>query len=215
MTAKIKMDSFDPLSSIKPAPTVFSATLLFSLLAVAGIVLMAYFLAQAMLPNRSSGKLRLIFIWHMFDALLHSTLEVGWLYHVFFSWAPLPTADNLGSVPYFPLPMTPPGVSFLGQPSRLYGSFYGSSPIASLWKEYANADRRAGGSDLTTVSMELLCVFVMGPLAFYVCYLLSQEKYAKAWFWMVFIASSELYGSKLVILRSALVKIWLLMYSSS
>ncbi|KAI9776804.1 MAG: hypothetical protein M1839_009355 [Geoglossum umbratile] len=187
------VSSRDPASQLAPQP--FSLTSVLSLSAVACIVLTAYYLSQVLLPRKSSRKIQFLFMWHMFDAILHSTLEASFLYHTFFSWAPVPTPEDLPFTKYYPLPMTPPGVFFLSQPSRLYGTFYGSSPMAALWQEYARADHRAGGADLTTVSMELLCVFVMGPLALYVCHLLRTEKYAKAWFWMVFIASGELYGN--------------------
>lgn len=92
--------------------------------------------------------------------------------------------------------MTPVGVSFLGQSGRLYGSFYPSNPMASLWREYSRADKRWGGSDLTIISLELLTVFIMGPLAVYVCHLLRKKDIAKAMFVMVVIATGELYGGE-------------------
>lgn len=90
--------------------------------------------------------------------------------------------------------MTAPGIFFLGQTDRLYGAFYGNSPTAQVWQEYAKADRRWGGSDLGVISLELLTVFLMGPLAFYVFTLLARAKYKQAWFWACIIATSELYG---------------------
>jgi len=177
-------------------PFIFSSTTVYSFGAVVAIILLAYSLSNILLPKGISRKIQLIFIWHMFDGMVHSTLEASFLYHCFFSWAPVADyKESLGPGQHSRI-MTPPGVSFLAQPSRLYGTAYGSGPIAEFWQEYAHADRRAGGADLTTVCMELLCVFVIAPCAFYVCRLLQKGQYGKAWFWMTFIASSELYGSK-------------------
>lgn len=114
----------------------------------------------------------------------------------FFSWAPFPPYDELPHVDYFPAPMTPYGVSFMGESSRLYGSFYANNPMASLWREYARADRRWGGSDLTIISLELLTVFVMAPLSIYICHLLRKQDIASAWFVMAVVATGELYGGK-------------------
>jgi EXPERA (EXPanded EBP superfamily) len=181
-------------------PFVFSSTPIYSLGAVAAIILAAYGFSTTLLPKGSSRKIHLIFIWHMFDGMLHSTLEASFLYHCFFSWAPISDYKESLTSNQHSRVMNPPGVSFLAQPSRLYGPAYGSGPMAAFWQEYAHADRRAGGADLTTICMELLCVFVIGPLAFYVCHLLRKGQYGKAWFWMTFIASSELYGSELLLL---------------
>ena len=90
--------------------------------------------------------------------------------------------------------MTPAGVSFLGGSKHLHGSFYGTSMTARLWQEYAKADKRWGGSDLTITSIELLTVFVMAPLALYVCHLLHKQEHKKASFWMAVVATGELYG---------------------
>jgi len=45
------------------------------------------------------------------------------------------------------------------------GPAYGRGPFSKLWWEYANADRRWGGTYLTVVGLEILTVFVAGPLA--------------------------------------------------
>lgn len=85
----------------------------------------------------------------------------------------------------------------MGHKDRLYGAFYGTTVMSKLWQEYAAADRRWGGSDLTVISLELLTVGVMGPLAFYVFTLLARAKYRQAWFWACVIATGEIYGGRL------------------
>lgn len=92
----------------------------------------------------------------------------------------------------------------------MYGAAYGSGVFSKLWQEYAKADRRWGGADLTVVSLEILTVFAGGPLALWICGMLvageGKEQgrgggaqggvSAKAWFWMVVLATGELYGGK-------------------
>jgi Sec-independent protein secretion pathway component TatC len=66
-----------------------------------------------------------------------------------------------------------------------------------LWQEYAKADKRWGGTDLTVVALEILTVFVAGPLACWICYLLSKDEkkgVLKKWFWMIVLATGEIYG---------------------
>lgn len=90
--------------------------------------------------------------------------------------------------------MTAPGVYFLNQPSRLYGAFYGDGITAKLWQEYARADKRWGGADLVIISLEILTVGIMAPLAVWVCVSLARGDAGKAWFGMVIVATGELYG---------------------
>lgn len=69
--------------------------------------------------------------------------------------------------------------------------------MARLWQEYAKADKRWGGADLTIISIELLTVFVAGPLAVYVCELVrQQDRGGKLWFWASVLATGELYGGE-------------------
>ncbi|KAF2005652.1 hypothetical protein P154DRAFT_608589 [Amniculicola lignicola CBS 123094] len=75
-----------------------------------------------------------------------------------------------------------PGVHFLGREDRIYGIKYATSPFASLWKEYTKADRRVAGPDPSIVCMELICVFVITPVAIYTCSLLSKGMERKAHF---------------------------------
>lgn len=80
--------------------------------------------------------------------------------------------------------------------------------------EYAKADRRWAGADLTVVSLELLTVFFGGPLAGYICYLCTQAEkggnkgvgeeregirgvtrgMGRVWIWAGWLAVGELYG---------------------
>lgn len=173
-------------------PPIISITTVLSLTAVSSLLLIAYTLSSTLLPRSSSSKMRLLFIWHLFDALTHLTLEASYLYNCFFTSLPLPLPSSSPNAE----PMTPPGVFFMQQKSRLFGAFYGTSPTAKLWQEYARADRRWGGADLTVISLELLTVFVMAPLALWVCAMLVRERYAQAYFWMLVVATGELYGGK-------------------
>ena len=92
----------------------------------------------------------------------------------------------------------------MGYKDRLYGPDYGKNPFAKLWQEYAIADRRWGGADLNIVSLELLTVFLGGPLALYVTELVRRgagqregaggRGSARLWFWASVLATGELYG---------------------
>ena len=73
-------------------------------------------------------------------------------------------------------------------------------PTAKLWQEYAKADKRWGGADLTVVSLELLTVFGAGPVAACVCEMIRRGDGAgngKMWFWASVLATAELYGGKI------------------
>ena len=90
----------------------------------------------------------------------------------------------------------------------MYGSAYARpwNLPAKLWMEYAKADRRWGGADLTVISLELLTVFLGGPIAAYVCYLCTKTggkgwgmgketgKQGRVWIWAGWLAVGELYG---------------------
>jgi len=58
---------------------------------------------------------------------------------------------------------------------------------------YAQADKRWAGADLTVVSLELLTVFGAGPLAAYICFGIRNKDFRVA-FWMIVLATAELYG---------------------
>lgn len=155
---------------------------------------LAYILTQTLIPSHSPRN-RILFFWHAYDALTHLFIEGSFLYECFNSYTTI--AGIHASGPYF-----------LNQPNRIYGPAYGTGPSARLWQEYAKADRRWAGADLTVVSLELLTVFLGGPAAVLVCYLLvksssksssvsaSKRGSTKAWLWFVAIvlATAELYG---------------------
>lgn len=170
---------------------IFDHTSIFALASVAALLAIAYSCSSA-LHKSCNTKVRILFIWHLFDALIHMTLEASYLYNVFFT--SMPKLDVTYTRGMHSTPMTPVNISFLGDSKHLHGSFYGTSMTARLWQEYAKADKRWGGSDLSIASLELITVFVMAPLAVYVCHLLRRQQYTKARFWMVVVATGELYG---------------------
>ncbi|KAI1632235.1 Emopamil-binding protein [Biscogniauxia mediterranea] len=130
---------------------------------------------------------RVLFIWHAFDALIHFILEGSFLYHCFFSWMPLSSVPN-------PYALAPTAYNFLGYTNRAYGpQAGGDNPFAKLWMVYAKADRRWGGADLSVISLELLTVFVAGPLACAVCYGIAKKD-PRANVLMIVVATMELYG---------------------
>ena len=170
---------------------VIDQTTILSLLAVAILLSFAYLASLRLLRPTTSTKLRIFFIWECFNALIHFTFEGSFLYNCFFSYTSIPHSSD------FPHPasLTSPGVYFLGRQDRLYGSAYGTSPTARLWQEYAKADKRWGGADLTVISLELLTVFGAGPLAVYLCELIRRsDRSGKLWFWGSVLATGELYG---------------------
>jgi len=171
---------------------IFDHTSIFALASVATILAAAYICSFALLRKSCNTNLRILFIWHLFDALIHLTLEASYLYNIFFT--SMPKLNVTYTRGMYSTPMTPANVSFLGDSKHLHGSFYGASITARLWQEYAKADQRWGGSDLSIASLELITVFVMAPLALYVCHLLRRQQYTMASFWMVVVAVGELYG---------------------
>jgi EXPERA (EXPanded EBP superfamily) len=188
-------------------PVVDKVTVL-SLGASASLLAVAYILSLRVLPQRSSTRTRVLFIWHLFDSLTHFLFEGSFLYNCFFTFLPLVSKSSfIADTGSEPLLVTPPGVHFLGQDDRLYGAAYGSNPTAKLWQEYAKADKRWGGADLTVISLEILTVFLGGPISAYIGYLLSkghgdievggkkQRGFSgKLAFWMIALATGELYG---------------------
>jgi len=163
------------------------------LLAALSLFLSAYFASTRLLHASTTPKLRTFFIWHLFDALIHFLFEGSFLYNCFFTYTSVPHTSDY---PH-PASLSSPGVHFLGYADRLYGSQYGSSPTAKLWQEYAKADKRWGGADLTVISLELLTVFGAGPLAAYICELVRRrENGGKLWFWASILATAELYGGE-------------------
>ncbi|KAI0822350.1 Emopamil-binding protein [Trametes gibbosa] len=83
--------------------------------------------------------------------------------------------------------------------SFVYYSMFGkqvntsSGPMAQMWKEYALADARWGTADPTVVSLELLTVFGVGTMCFYVLKQLVQRDPARH-YWIIVLSTSEIYG---------------------
>ncbi|CDO71431.1 hypothetical protein BN946_scf184909.g25 [Trametes cinnabarina] len=83
--------------------------------------------------------------------------------------------------------------------SFVYYSLFGrqvntsSGPMAQMWKEYALADSRWGTADPTIVSLELLTVFGVGTMCFYVLKQLIQRDPARH-YWIIVLSTSEIYG---------------------
>ena len=165
-------------------------TTIVSLLSTLAILGVAYLASLRLLPASSSTKLRVLFVWHAFDSLIHLTLEGGFLYNCFFSYT---TVTSLWHGRNAVSAYLPPNIFFMGFKDRLYGAQYGTNPLSALWREYAKADARWGGSDLTVISLELLTVFIGGPMASWICYCLWKQR-DDAWFWMIVLATGELYG---------------------
>ncbi|KAH8887419.1 Emopamil-binding protein [Thozetella sp. PMI_491] len=168
-------------------PDLFDQTTLVSLASTLAILFVAYTASQRVLDRATPGSLRTLFIWHAFDALIHFFLEGSFLYHCFFS------SLNIGQLQdaskYYPDPH-----NYLGYTDRIHGSqAAGSNPFAQLWMVYARADKRWGGVDLGVVSLELLTVLVVGPLACFVCYDIAKKN-PRANITMIVIATAELYG---------------------
>jgi hypothetical protein len=170
-----------------------------SLLAVLALLGGAYAASLKALPKSATLKIRILFIWHFFDALIHFVFEGSFLWNCFFVSYSLPTsfsaASKLQSITLF----TPPDVYWLGRKDLLYGANYGTTPFSRLWQEYAKADKRWGGTDLTVVTLEILTVFVAGPMALWICWMLSRDVRKgslKKWFWMIILATAEIYGGE-------------------
>lgn len=152
----------------------------------------AYVLGTSLIPSTHTRN-RILFFWHAYDALTHLFIEGSFLYECFNSYTTIPA--GLKNKPHF-----------LGYQDRMYGAAYGTGPSARLWQEYAKADRRWGVSDANVISLELLTVFLGGPTAVYICYLLwrssssrisaSAKGAAKGKLWLVapVLATAELYG---------------------
>ncbi|XP_048747235.2 emopamil-binding protein-like [Ostrea edulis] len=64
---------------------------------------------------------------------------------------------------------------------------------AQVWKEYALADKRWGMSDPTIVSLEILTVFITGPLAVWLIYIVLKKKPYRH-FIQIVLCVCELYG---------------------
>jgi len=173
--------------AVQEPPQIISLTTVLSLASTLAILAIGYLSSRQLLPASASNKTRFLFVWHATDALIHFILEGSFLYNCFFSSSLLQTVVLTGSE------YLPQGVHFLGDNTRVYGAAYGTSPFSALWMEYAKADKRWGGSDLTVIALEILTVFVAGPFAVWICYCLKERR-SDTSFWMIVLATGELYG---------------------
>ncbi|EXJ95394.1 hypothetical protein A1O1_00515 [Capronia coronata CBS 617.96] len=175
--------------------TALSLAVAFSLMPSAQILA-----AKALKPS-VPRKYYLLFLWHAYDFLTHFIIEGSYLYHCFFSYVEVPVSPS-----HSQYEGTVEQQAYLfNRPDRRYGALYSQAPMARLWQEYAKADRRWQGADLTVISLEILTVGLGGPAAVYVCYLIakvvnSDDQAVKArsqsrlWFVAVMLATAELYG---------------------
>ncbi|KAF8423284.1 Emopamil binding protein-domain-containing protein [Tirmania nivea] len=153
----------------------------------AALLLAAYAASRVSLARTTRAKTRAIFIWHLFDALVHFVLEGAFVYHSLFSAA---TPAQLAQQP----------AHVRALPYRVAGTLFSDAPLARLWQVYAQADLRWGVGEPNIVAMELLTVLGAGPAAAAVAYLLARDERrgdprARAkWFCMVVLATAELYG---------------------
>jgi hypothetical protein len=161
------------------APDLLSAQTFFSLLLTVVLLVAAYALSVRALPSASTTKTRVIFIWHLYDGLIHFILEGSFLYYSFTASS---TSVFSSAVP-----------TLWGNPQVAYGAKFSDAPMANLWKEYAKADRRWEEADIGVISLELLTVLLGGPCAVYIAYLVSKGK-VQSWYWIAVLATAELYG---------------------
>ena len=148
-----------------------------------------------------------LYLWHLADGLTHLLVESTYVYGCFRHSIPQLDTTQHGQQPASAAAavaldvLHPSRHYFLGRHDRLYGNMYGSDFAARIWQEYAKADRRYAGIDVTTLSLEIVTVFIGGPLALYVAgSIRSNVKTCrgrldgKTWFWAGVLAVGELYG---------------------
>lgn len=200
-------------STSTTTPLIIDQTTILSLLLTLLLLLTAHLTSHRLLPAATtSTKQRILYTWHIFDGLTHLLLEGSFLYNCFFTYTDLAAPSSSSSDYPHPASILRSNAHnanaghFLAHPDRAYGSAHGTNAAARLWQEYARADARWGVADATVVSLELLTVFVAGPLAVYVCALIRRACKArdagrggkgeegKLWFWATVLATGELYG---------------------
>lgn len=150
-----------------------------------------------MSPNRWTWTTAILYCWHLIDGLSHLLLESTYVYGCFTHFIPIVTNTQSSCAPSLGSRNVR---NFLGRSDRLYGNIYGSSFVAKIWHEYAKADSRYAGIDITTLSLEIVTVFLAGPLALYVAELVRRDVRkrsrlaGKTWFLASVLAVGELYG---------------------
>ena len=139
------------------------------------------------------STIHVLYIWHLLNGLIHLLFESTYVYNCFNSYI---------SIPAQPIPSHIPVRFFLGHRDRLYGNAYSNNIFSAPWHAVAKADSRYAGIDLTTLSLEILTVFLAGPLALYVAESIRRDGKrscwtqvsGSTWFWATVLASGELYG---------------------
>ncbi|KIW49866.1 hypothetical protein PV05_11507 [Exophiala xenobiotica] len=190
----------DTLANAVPPPFKLDTGTVISLGIAFSLMPLAQGLAAFVLPSTTPRKYYWLFLWHAYDFLTHFLIEGSFLYHCFFSYIQLAVTE--GSEPSRGGSQT---LVLFDRPDRRYGAFYSSGPMARLWAEYAKADSRWGGADLMVISIELITVFLDGPGAVYICYLIAKiangkeaalkgQHEARLWFVAIVVATLELVG---------------------
>lgn len=160
-------------------PNPITTTTVFSFLGVFALLSLAYLLSLSVLPRSATGKTRFIFIWHLFDALIHLVFEGSFLYHSLFTFS---TSVRSTQNP-----------TLWGNPAISYGAKFSDNAFAKLWQEYALADKRWEVADVTVVTLELLTVLGGAPLAAWICWMLIKSE-RRVWWWITVLATAEIYG---------------------
>lgn len=152
-----------------------------------------------MLFSQWTSSTIILYMWHLTNSLTHLLFESTYVYGCFKYSIPVPTPTpphhiSSPSLDYF----TPR--FFLGRKDRLYGNAYGTNIVAKIWQEYARADSRYAGIDIMTLSLEIITVFLAGPLSLYVAESIRMDigkegrLAGRTWFCAGILAVSELYG---------------------
>lgn len=147
-------------------PSLLDTTTLYSLLSTLAILLAALLLSRRVLdPHSTPTRLRLLFIWHAFDALIHFILEGSFVYHCLFAKSSIPVGGRvfIGQVggggvngkwvgeegTYWSDPRGFLNGDVSGSGKVMHGAQAGGeNPLAALWMVYAKADARWAGVDL-------------------------------------------------------------------
>ncbi|RPB03815.1 Emopamil-binding protein [Choiromyces venosus 120613-1] len=160
---------------------VIDQSTILSLLYFSAILLTSYLSTKHLLPAGTSSKMRFLYGWHVFDALIHLLVETPFLYCSFFSSVETGQTGNSATVLW-------------GDLSRAYGAEYSTGLFGHLWREYAKVDRRWAHADIVVVTLELATGLLGGPLALWISELIRKKEDRKAWFWMLVLAVAEIYG---------------------
>jgi hypothetical protein len=142
-----------------PPPSLLDKTTLTSLASTVALLLTAFLLSRRVLdPHTTPTRLRALFIWHAFDALIHFVLEGSFVYHCLFSSVPISQLTGEGGKwgRYLPDPGNYLNAG-VGAEKVVHGAQAGGeNPLAVLWMVYARADWRWAGVDLVRFPHHLI-----------------------------------------------------------